>query len=128
MVFDYKIKKIYDSSSNIYFKTKELNELGMNSKDIKKMVTEGYIKRLYRGFYELEFQKTYSLSNKYDRQKNYELSIKCLLKCYLLDPTNQKILYKLYNKYKFEGDLLSACYYFLILLIQKTLFLNKNSK
>ena len=74
--------------------TKELLELGLNSHDLTNLVSEGKIRRVRRGFYDLEkcdglFNYANILASK--KYKNYERFQKALNRCLEIEPNNGKV-------------------------------------
>ena len=74
--------------------TKELLELGLNSHDLTNLVSEGKIRRVRRGFYDLEkcdglFNYANILASK--KYKNYERFHQALNRCLEIEPNNGKV-------------------------------------
>ena len=74
--------------------TKELLELGLNSHDLTNLVNEGKIRRVRRGFYDLEkcdglFNYANILASK--KYKNYERFHQALNRCLEIEPNNGKV-------------------------------------
>ena len=74
--------------------TKELLELGLNSHDLTNLVNEGKIRRVRRGFYDLEkcdglFNYANILASK--KYKNYERFQQALNRCLEIEPNNGKV-------------------------------------
>ena len=74
--------------------TKELLELGLNSHDLTNLVSEGKIRRVRRGFYDLEkcdglFNYANILASK--KYKNYERFQQALNRCLEIEPNNGKV-------------------------------------
>lgn len=79
--------------------TKQLNECGLNSKDIKDLIEDGSIKRLKRGLYSLEsVDSLLDYGTRLLSLKEYEKANLCFEKCFELDPTHVGVIYQIFFK------------------------------
>lgn len=79
--------------------TKELLELGLNSHDLTNLVSEGKLRRVRRGFYDLEkcdglFNYANILASK--KYKKYDRFQQAINRCLEIDPNNGKIHARLF--------------------------------
>ena len=87
---------IYDKFiDNKELSTKELLELGLNSHDLTKLVNEGKIRRVRRGFYDLDkcdglFNYASILASR--KYKNYDRFQQAIKRCLEIDPNNGKFI------------------------------------
>lgn len=76
--------------------TKQLNSYGFTSNDITKMINDGSIERVKRGFYSLEsVGQLFNYGMKLLIDKEYEKANLCFEKCYELDPEYHGIHFRL---------------------------------
>ena len=76
--------------------TKQLNELGFNSKNLKVLIQDGILERQKRGLYSFKsFDKLYSYGLNLITSNDYEKANLCLMKCLELNPNCQDIYYQL---------------------------------
>ena len=91
---------IYDKFiDNKELSTKELLELGLNSHDLTKLVNEGKIRRVRRGFYDLDkcdglFNYASILASR--KYKNYDRFQQAIKRCLEIDPNNGKVHTRLF--------------------------------
>lgn len=87
--------------------TKELVELGFNKHDIAKLVEEGKIRRVRRGYYDLvECDGLFKYANVLFSKRvfNVERGRKALERCLEIDPTNGSVHTRLFNSALYSRD------------------------
>lgn len=87
--------------------TKELVELGFNNHDIAKLVEEGKIRRVRRGYYDLvECDGLFKYANVLFSKRvfNVERGKKALERCLEIDPTNGSVHTRLFNSALYSRD------------------------
>lgn len=77
--------------------TKELNEYGFNSLDLKNLVTNNTLKRIKRGYYSLaSVNDLFFYGKRLLVKKEYERANECFKRCFELDPNNNGACFQLF--------------------------------
>lgn len=79
--------------------TKELNGYGFTSKDLTKLVNDGVLKRIKRGYYELvSVDDLYLYGKKLISLKQYSKADVCFQRCYELNSNHFSTNFRLFSK------------------------------
>lgn len=87
--------------------TQDLLNIGFTNKDLTRLVESGKIKRVKRGYYELDSVAgllTYSKILSSKKVQNYERYRKALEKCAKLEPDNGSVQVRLLTNYLYQRD------------------------
>lgn len=104
--------------------TKKLNEIGFTSKDLTKLIEQGILKRVKRGYYELtSLEQLYQYGRELTQQKQDQKAYCCFFKCYELDSMNMKVCFQLFTLNVFKSDF-NAAFEYLKELEHVTKYLN----
>lgn len=77
--------------------TKELNSYGFTGKDLKKLIEAGKLERIKIGLYQfIDLETLLELGKQSINRKEYDKAELYFKKCYELDNTNLKVLYRLF--------------------------------
>ena len=100
------LNKLYNAFlSEKELTTKLLKEFGLSSKKIKWLVDNQKITRVKRGLYSfLDEEGLFSYGLKLLEERNYDLAIACIRKCYSLNPNNRLACLKLFIDRIFHKD------------------------
>lgn len=127
MINEENINKLYDNViNNIELETKQLNNLGFNSKDIANLIEKGTIERKKRGYYKFININELIYYGKNLLAKDSEKSYKCFHKCYQLDPTNYSACFQLFMNSIRKKDYDEAFKYFDIIIQNENKYYEKD--
>lgn len=100
MIIEEKLDRLYEKAlENTEMTTKQLNEIGFNSKDINELIEDGTIERIKRGQYSFKsIEKLLFYGKKLISKKEYDKSTACFEKCYELDSNNLGACFQLFFK------------------------------
>lgn len=118
MIKQENLNKLYDGviKENNNLKTSELNQYGFYSRDIKKLMDEGVLKRVKRGHYQfISESDLYNYAMHLISVKNYVESKFCLEECYKINPRYKNICPCLFFNCIRNDDYLGAIKYFDVL-------------
>ena len=99
MTFDEKTNKMFELKKD-FFQTKELNEIGFDSRNINKLIEQDYINRVERGIYKvskLRFDNLLEYLVKFLEKGMYDIAIKYLVECSKYEDENKKAIKVLYR-------------------------------
>ncbi len=105
MITEDKVNKIYEKAvMNQELTTKQLNGLGFNSNDLAKLIENGVLTRVKRGYYVLaQIGPLYKYGTRI-LYKDSKVAYKYFQKCHEMEPDNNRVLYKLFMACTFDGD------------------------
>lgn len=108
------IRNIYDILIDGYeLTTKNLNNLGLNSKDIKELIEQDKLERVKRGYYEITHPSDlYYYGKEYLDKYDYEKAGQCFLKCYELEPNHGGACFQLFLRCIIDKDYDNAFKYY----------------
>lgn len=114
MINEENLNKLYERVlDGLEIKTNELNQIGFNSKDIKRLIEQETIQRVKRGLYTfIDSKGLFEYSNKIRTSKDNRKSIQYLEKCYQIDPTNERVSYLIFFYLIMEGEYNQAITYY----------------
>lgn len=110
MINEENLSKLYSGVvDGVELTTKQLNEYGLNSKDLNELIQEGSIERLKRGLYSLKsVDELFYYGKKLISEKQYEKATQCFEKCYELDSTHLGACFQLFLRSIQKQDYESA--------------------
>lgn len=112
------LHKIYDGviAGNNELKTSQLNSYGLNSRDLKKLIDNGTLKRIKRGFYSvISEKKLYDYARYLIRIKKNDEATTCFERCYEINPRYKNICFYLFFRNIQSGKFEEALKYFDVL-------------
>lgn len=118
MINQENLNKLYDGviKENNNLKTSELNQYGFHSKDIKKLIDEGVLKRVKRGYYQfISVRDLYDYAMHLVSIGNYVKSKLCFEACYKINPRYNDICLRLFFNCVRYSDYLESVKYFDVL-------------
>ncbi len=93
--------------------TKELNAMGLNSKDLSDLIQDGSLIRVKRGLYTLKnVDGLFFYGKKLIADKEYVKGIACFYQCFVLDPTHKGASFRLFINCLKEENYPKAFEYF----------------
>lgn len=113
MITNLNLNKLYDVIiDGSELTTSMLNSYGFNSRDIKKLIDNGFIERIRIGYYSfIGVDKLYNYGEELIKQKENDKAINCFVKCYELDPSHPGANYQLFLYCLSEEDYEEAFLY-----------------
>ncbi len=113
---------------NVELTTKELNEFGFNSKDLKDLIEQGNIIRIRRGLYSLKsVDGLFCFGKQLIAKKEYNKATQCFQKCHEIDPTHKGTCFQLFLRSIKNKDYKKAFEYFDIFFNSENAFYNADS-
>lgn len=114
MINDENLNKLYNNIlSKSELTTKELNEMGFTSKDIKDLIELGKLERIKRGYYIfLSIDDLYIYGKKLIAEKKIEEATKCFQKCFELDSKHSGASFQLFLRSLIAKDYEKVFEYF----------------
>jgi len=129
MINEESITKLYETIiSGNELTTKELNNMGFNSKDIKELIEQGNLQRIKRGYYLfLSIDDLFMHGKSLIAKKEYDKATLCFKKCYELDPNHSSSCFQLFLRSINEKDYEEAFKYFDVIFKTENKFYSNDS-
>ena len=129
MINEESITKLYETIiSGNELTTKELNNMGFNSKDIKELIEQGNLQRIKRGYYSfLSIDDLFMHGKSLIAKKEYDKATLCFKKCYELDPNHSSSCFQLFLRSINEKDYEEAFKYFDVIFKTENKFYSNDS-